>query len=379
MKPMLKVAVLGAGMFGGTVVKTGADLGLPGIVLNASKKDIEVFDNVEGISSFVVGDGNGTGKNRDVAKEFLLNSISVVEEEKITETILNNDVIIVAGAAGGGFGSGTVPSLITILTQLYPEKLIIALTSLPDIDESYTAQKHAEDFMRELLELNVPYLVYDNNKFKNLSADKIHSIVMENIKTDLKIISGMYITEEVDGSNIDERDLLTTLSTSGRIVPTLLFPYKDAKESIAEMIKDKIDKSAHSEMENDKVVLAMATMYNLTEEIVESKVASLKADLRATFGEPISDYRNESNYNGVGEQFVAIILSGLTAPNTRINEIISKRVKIENIEKSRNASANKLNSVERGSLSIGAKSFGGNSTAKKERPSVADLAALLKK
>ena len=40
MKPMLKVAVIGAGMFGGTVVKTGADLGLPGIVLNASKKDL---------------------------------------------------------------------------------------------------------------------------------------------------------------------------------------------------------------------------------------------------------------------------------------------------------------------------------------------------
>lgn len=378
MKSMLKVAVIGAGMFGGTVVKTGADLGLPGIVLNASKKDIEVFDNIEGISSFVVGDGNGTGKNRDVAKEFLLNSISVVEEEKISETIINNDIIVVAGAAGGGFGSGTVPSLITILTQLYPEKLIMALTSLPDIDESYTAQKHAEDFMRELLELNIPYLVYDNNKFKALSADKIHSLVMENIKTDLQIISGMYVTENVDGSNIDERDLLTTLSTPGRIIPTLLFPYKESDASIAVMIKDKIDKSAHSEMENDKVVAAMATMYNLTEEVVADKVASLKADLRATFGEPISDYRNEAIYNGVGDQFVSVILTGLTAPNTRIDEIISKRVKIENIEKSRKASGNKLNSVEHGSLSIGAKAFGG-STSKKERPSVAELAAMLKK
>ena len=157
-----------------------------------------------------------------------------------------------------------------------------------------------------------------------------------------------------------------------------MFPYKESDASIAVMIKDKIDKSAHSEMENDKVVAAMATMYNLTEEVVADKVASLKADLRATFGEPISDYRNEAIYNGVGDQFVSVILTGLTAPNTRIDEIISKRVKIENIEKSRKASGNKLNSVEHGSLSIGAKAFGG-STSKKERPSVAELAAMLKK
>lgn len=379
MKPLLKAAVIGAGMFGGTVVKTGADLGMPGIVLNASQKDIEMYDNIEGISSFMIGDGNGTGKNREVAKEFLLNSISVVEEDKIDSTIMNNDVIFVAGAAGGGFGSGTVPALTLILTQRYPDKLIIPLTSLPDIGESYTAQKHSEDFMREILDLNVPYLVYDNNNYKNLSVDKIHSTVMENIKIDLQILSGMYVTGNVVGSNIDERDLMTTLSAPGRIIPSLLLPYKESGDSIADMIKDKINKSAHAKMEDDKVVYAMATMYNLTEEVFENKVATLKADLRATFGEPVPDYRNESIYNGVGDQFVAVILAGLTAPNTRINEIISTRVKIENIEKTRKASENKLNSVERGSLSITAKSFGGSNTNKGNRPSVSELAAMLRK
>ena len=178
---------------------------------------------------------------------------------------------------------------------------------------------------------------------------------------------------------MDERDLLTTLSAPGRIIPSAIVPFKGSDANIVSMLKENIDKSAHAVMEEDKVVVATSAMYNLTDEVIAQKAATFKADLRAEFGEPISDYRNEAEYDGVGDQFVAVILAGLTPPNGRIDEIISKRVKIENIENSRKSSTNKLGTVQRGALSIGAKSFGGSSSAQAERPSVADLAAMLKK
>ena len=70
----INVGIIGAGMFGGSVVKAGSELGIPGIVMNASKDDIEalMLDGDDNVYAFVVGDGRGTGKNRDIAMQFLL-------------------------------------------------------------------------------------------------------------------------------------------------------------------------------------------------------------------------------------------------------------------------------------------------------------------
>ena len=379
----IKLSIFGSGMFGGAVVKAGAELGIPGAVMNASKDDIEALglDNYDNVSSFVVGDGKGTGKSRDIAKEFLLDHVTIFEDPKIDDLIQSSDLIIVAGSAGGGFGSGVVPTTVSILNEMYEgNKLFIPLTVLPDDGEAYTAQRHAENFLREILSQEVPYIMYDNNKFKELQPSVMFTSVIETIKKDLKVLRGDYITDEATGSNMDERDLLTTVSTPGRLIIGSIDPY-DADTDVIKVVKESIDKSAHAELEDDKVIMASATMYNLSEDVLATYGSKIKPDVQTIFGDHITNYANEATYVGIGNQFVSVILAGCSAPNKRINQIVDLRKKKENIISSRKPSVNKLmTEADSGNgLKLGVKTFGGTPTATTtQRPSVSDIVKKMK-
>ena len=379
----INVSIFGSGMFGGAVVKAGAELGIPGAVMNASKDDIEALglENYDNVSSFVVGDGKGTGKSRDIAKEFLLDHVTIFEDPKIDDLIQSSDLIIVAGSAGGGFGSGVVPITVSILNERYEgHKLFIPLTVLPDDGEAYTAQRHAENFLREILSQEVPYIMYDNNKFKELQPSVMFTSVIETIKKDLKVLRGDYITDEATGSNMDERDLLTTVSTPGRLIIGSIDPY-DADTDVIKVVKESIDKSAHAELEDDKVIMASATMYNLSEDVLATYGSKIKPDVQTIFGDHITNYANEATYVGIGNQFVSVILAGCSAPNKRINQIVDLRKKKENIISSRKPSVNKLmTEADSGNgLKLGVKTFGGTPTATTtQRPSVSDIVKKMK-
>ena len=379
----INLSIFGSGMFGGAVVKAGAELGIPGAVMNASKDDIEALglENYDNVSSFVVGDGKGTGKSRDIAKEFLLDHVTIFEDPKIDDLIQSSDLIIVAGSAGGGFGSGVVPTTVSILNEMYEgNKLFIPLTVLPDDGEAYTAQRHAENFLREILSQEVPYIMYDNNKFKDLQPSVMFTSVIETIKKDLKVLRGDYITDEATGSNMDERDLLTTVSTPGRLIIGSIDPY-DADTDVIKVVKESIDKSAHAELEDDKVIMASATMYNLSEDVLATYGSKIKPDVQTIFGDHITNYANEATYVGIGNQFVSVILAGCSAPNKRINQIVDLRKKKENIISSRKPSVNKLmTEADSGNgLKRGVKTFGGTPTATTtQRPSVSDIVKKMK-
>ena len=379
----INLSIFGSGMFGGAVVKAGAELGIPGAVMNASKDDIEALglENYDNVSSFVVGDGKGTGKSRDIAKEFLLDHVTIFEDPKIDDLIQSSDLIIVAGSAGGGFGSGVVPTTVSILNEMYEgNKLFIPLTVLPDDGEAYTAQRHAENFLREILSQEVPYIMYDNNKFKELQPSVMFTSVIETIKKDLKVLRGDYITDEATGSNMDERDLLTTVSTPGRLIIGSIDPY-DANTDVIKVVKESIDKSAHAELEDDKVIMASATMYNLSEDVLATYGSKIKPDVQTIFGDHITNYANEATYVGIGNQFVSVILAGCSAPNKRINQIVDLRKKKENIISSRKPSVNKLmTEADSGNgLKLGVKTFGGTPTATTtQRPSVSDIVKKMK-
>lgn len=365
---LLKVGVIGSGNFGGQIAIRAFEEGFSTIAMNASRRDLDlVAAKSPKIECFLVGDGNGTGKSRDNAKEFLLSHINIVKDDKLTSFIMQNDVIFVAGAAGGGFGSGSVPTLIDIFQQIYAndDKLFIALTTLPDIDETYTAQNHAEQFMREVLALNIPYLVYDNDNFKNLEATKMNDMVDSLIINDLKVLRGDYILPSSSGG-IDERDLLTVISQPGRLVPSIFVDFDESTiddNSIVATMRKHLLTSAHASLVDDKVITASATMYNLGTDSLKYAPA-IKHDMQEVFGYHITDYRNEVVSDGSGTEFVAMIAAGLTAPTVRIDKLIARRQQIEKGFTSRESASTKLNTVEAGSLKLNVKSFGGAATSK---------------
>lgn len=365
---IIKVGFIGCGNFGGQIANAAVEHDFPSIAINASKRDFNGLNDA--VTPFLVGDGKGTGKSRELAKEFLLEHITIVKDEVITKFIDQNDVIIIGGSAGGGYGSGSVPTLTDILKQVYPDKCFRVVTTFPGEAETYEAQNHTEQFMKELLELGVPYNIYDNDNYKHLEANAMNVAIIDKVIEDMKILRGDYILETTSGG-IDERDLLTVNSTPGRTVCCVVPEFEEAMiedGSIVATIKKSISNSANAVLVDDKVIRASALMYNLSTDL-KRYGSTIATDIQTTFGYHIGDFRNEAVDVTDSKPFVACILAGLTEPTTRIDKVISRRQKIEKEINERQAASTKLSSVEAGTLALKPKQFGSSAS----KPNVDDI------
>ena len=361
---LLKVGVLGSGNFGGQVASVAAEANFPAVALNASARDLDLLH--KDVIPFQIGDGKGTGKNRDYAQEFLENHIGVIEDNEFVNFITSNDVIVIAGSAGGGFGSNTVPALAERLTSDYPDTLFIVLTTFPKQSETYTAQNYTENFMRALIRADengasipyVPYIIYDNEKCKNMTPEKMSEKILSTVVEDLCVMRGDYVLQTNTGG-IDERDLLTALSVPGRLIISKLMCIDESSlvdDSIVSTIREDITNSVNAGMVDDKLISASALMYNLNDDLLRY-AANIEEDIQTEFGQHITDYRNEA-ISDEFDTFIVTILSGLTEPTVRIDKVIARRQSIESTIVTRKSAATKLNQVQAGTLGLTPKKFG---------------------
>ena len=329
---LLNVAVIGTGNCGGQMADLASGEGFDAIAINASADDMELLVNK--VECFLVGDGKGTGKNRDNAKAYLHEHSNIFKDERIIKFITDHDVIVIASSTGGGFGSGSSLEMTGILSEIYQDKLFIPAGVMPFNTEGYTAQNHGVEWEQELESMQVPYILYDNDRFSGKPEKEVCQIVNMNFINDLKIMRGDFIYETRTGG-IDARDLLTTLSTPGRIVMGSLVGIDEedvVDKSLIATLKRYIDEeSAHADVVDDKQIMASATMYCLPEEFDLYK-GTIRSDLQSTYGEHISDYTNfaditDSNLSDVNP-CIAIILSGLTTSQTRIGRMVKRRDKL---------------------------------------------------
>ena len=366
-KELLKIAVIGCGNCGGQMADLASGEGFDAIAINASRDDLELLKNK--VDCFLVGDGNGTGKNRDNAKEYLENHSNIFKDDRIIKFVTEHDVIVIATSTGGGFGSGSSLALVSKLSDTYKDKLFIPAGVFPYNTEGYTAQNHAVEWEQELEDMEVPYILYDNDRFSGMPEDDVCDIVNDNFIRDLKVMRGDFIYHTRTGG-IDARDMLTTLSVPGRIVIGSLDDIDEddiVEKSLILTIKKYIDeKSAHANVVDDKQIMASATMYMLPAEFDVYK-GSVRSDLQETYGAHISDYTNfaESSEEDVNPS-IAIILAGLTPPQARLAKMVKRRDKLETDLVSRKAADSKVAKVDTKSagnkLRLGAKAFGGTPT-----------------
>ena len=366
---LLKIGVLGLGNGGGNVADFASAEGFDAVAVNAATKDLDRLQN--NVIKFPIGDGKGTGKNREEAKAFLNNHIGILEDIKMVEFINSHDVITVVSSTGGGFGSGASIELAKKIHEKYPNKCIIPVGIFPFDDEGYTAHEHSVEWLLELKECDeFGYMYYDNNRFASRTPEEVCDLINCEIVTAFKIFRGDYTLEDRTGG-VDPRDMLTTLSVPGRIVAYLL-QIEEAdiiNDSLVETILASIkDESGNAELVQDKQIMASVFQYCLHNQF-RSYVPSIKHDLQEICGEHLNDYSNYSSLTDDDDtqDCISLIMSGLSDPTLRIDRLINKRDKLANDIPNRKAAQSKLAQAGVGNskLQLGAKSFATNVAPKK--------------
>ena len=175
----LSVGILGIGNCGGQIAALGKSTkNIPGMVINSSERDIDAVKSIGSIDAFILGDGRGAGLNRTIGKNYVKRNFkSLLENEAYKKFIDDIDYIFVVNSTGGGTGSSFGPILTDVLNKYYRskgvEKNFINVGILPAINNSIGHQRNTLEYLKEMVDLGLSYMLFDNNTLGDATNDII--------------------------------------------------------------------------------------------------------------------------------------------------------------------------------------------------------------
>ena len=215
----IKVAVIGVGNGGSQSAIAAVRHGIPAMVFNTSEKDLD--DSLIGsqIKGYLIGDGRGSGKDRDNAMALLKSNGKGGIKEIFTNphfkaTVEPADVVFVTFSTGGGTGSGIGPTLASMIHKAYGNKVVIPYGILPKNAESVLAHANSIACVDDMTKTGTPYLRADLGFYENESQELAFAKIGEYRAETMCVIRGDYLTMSTSGM-ADERDMLTVISEPG--------------------------------------------------------------------------------------------------------------------------------------------------------------------
>ena len=331
---MLNVALIGIGNCGNQIAalaKHEADVDVA--CINTSENDLAILPEDLRDCSFLIGDSQGSGKNRENAKKFLKSAVTkLVGDEKFKQIIADKDLIFVVSSTGGGTGSGIAPIMSSIIRQAFRdeegrEKPIILIGVLPKLSEGQSTQVNTLEYLHELYDVladdQPTYMLYDNNKYAKESSSAVLQKINADIISDIKVMKLTYNTPTPFDS-IDEKDMKTICFDPGRIVVASAFNIKEKdldEVSIEDLIINNLKINGHAEIQRDGIVSKTGLITNLSEKLNDSFDSHLNK-VRGFIGEPVEEFLHIAiNKERDMPNNVALIISGLSKIDDRIDKI----------------------------------------------------------
>ena len=325
---MLNIAVLGIGNAGGQVANIACARGFNTFCINSSEKDLDIID--ENISVFLLGNSEGAGKDRRVAKAFVKQYYKdLLKTEDFIDFINNIDVVFIVSSTGGGTGSGMSVILADILSKVYVNKIFINIGILPTLTDSIGAQRNTLEYLKEIKNLGKGYMLYDNNKYKHLTPDAYMSNINSEIVDALCYLRGDYSYKTKYGM-IDDADMFKLLTVPGMInisyYENFMEKDMDDKVMLDTFIPKIMKTNGTCQIDKDRIIKRMGVIVNLSEDLSRYYSSGME-DFKSNVGEPLEVFEHyylkedESIPNRLG-----VILSGLSIPDDRI-QIVVQRIK----------------------------------------------------
>ena len=319
----LKIGLLSIGEGGSNIGEYAAQKGIEVIAVNSAKVDLDKLKIIPRENRIHLTGWEGAGRDRDVGKEAVLShseEIFKVSEERFK----NCDLVFVVGSTSGGTGSGGLPVCIEILSSF--KNYVGAITILPDTKESPKALMNSLECFSELSQfeqLNSVFII-DNEKansvFKGCDKDQIYTLSNAQIINNLIEVSEL-TNETSFVSNFDKNDFLEIINERGcTLISKIEVPTEKIKDSfdITEIIRDSWDSMCFPNVDYGQIVKAAVLG------IIPKEVANL-VDSRKIFEETGMPYDISESYylNNKHNNYCVFysVLSGLSFPNTRLQEI----------------------------------------------------------
>lgn len=334
----LKIGYIGIGNAGSQIGVQLSRNGTEVILVNTSTKDLDSSIISDDIKCYLLGDENetarGAGHSRDNAKKIYKGMTDkIIKDGQFIEFINANDVTVVGCSTAGGTGSGITPTLVYQLKQLFPNKVFIVLAVLPRFTEAPNAHYNTSTFVDEVNTLSkngceLTYMMYDLEKYREYASDDAYRKLAEDIVKAFSIIRGDMSYISTHGM-IDERDMLTILSTPGLINvyhKTDIDLNKVPEGGVQKILVDQIKKSPCVTIQRDHLVKWFGIFLLLPEDIEDDVRRNDFIQLETAIGKPWDTFVNHAvTDKPKGE--IAVIASGMSFPYDRIDnslEIVKK-------------------------------------------------------
>lgn len=380
---MLNVGVIGLGNTGNQIASLAYEqLKIPVMAVNSSEKDLETINNniPKKLITDADGESKGAGKNRQLAKKYLKDSImTFLSSEDVQEFVGNLDVLFIVSSTGGGTGSGTSLIMSSVIASMFVDVHVITVGVLPVMNEALSAHVNTLEYLNELygtLE-NQTYMLYDNDKYSSMPSYKMMNLVNEEIVKDIDVLRCTYnYTTKYD--SIDEEDMRRLISFPGRILIARLEDIKERdldRDTIEDLLIKKIKSNAHTEIQRDQKVIATGIIANLSEAVF-SEFDNHIEKVRDFIGDPDHDFNHlYVNEDRKMHNNVFLIIGGLSVINDRISKISDRIEEIEEKQKIREEE-NSLNELGVNELS---KKVSSKDKSKKTNANNVDIANIFSK
>lgn len=207
-----------------------------GLMINSALGDMTNLKNYEIADHFLFAGRDGSGRNRDAAKDFVKK-----RGHSIVDTILKyseQDVVVFFTSADGGTGSGSTPLIVRALKKATPHKTVIVVAVMPRLSENELSLKNSIEFWNDLVDLKNKDLVdtiylIDNNKrrsFEDINKEAVDTLDM-----------AFSLNTYDNTGTIDQNDSKRVNTAKGYSFVLPLSPkYTDIQDSIDQAIKDSV-------------------------------------------------------------------------------------------------------------------------------------------
>lgn len=287
-----KIAFIAVGQAGGNIGQLFEEKGYTVLYINTSREDLDTLEHAK--FKYHIPGGEGCNKDRKKAKQLVIKDFDNIAAE--IEAKIKADLFFVIFASGGGTGSGAGPMLADLLID--EGYSVGAVTIVPSREESVKSHINSYECFQELTEISgtSACFVIDNANGEKLSLNG------DFVEAFCSFLSIPDRHKSVKG-NVDRAEIEETLKAHGMAVVVR----QKAQESagVIQAIKD----NAFAPIEADRAVKYITAS-------LAGKVRM--SDLEKAVGTPID------NFQTFNDEETIVCISGLTYPQTRLEDVYNK-------------------------------------------------------